>query len=87
MVADIAIDHPSCSKQHAVIQCLLIPISKRKVLILSLDRYVQEKDEFGDSKGTVKLAALFPDYLFLIKISDRLSLTLNQPMEPTLMTR
>jgi len=38
LVADIAIDHPSCSKQHAVIQY----------------RYVQEKDEFGDSKGTVK---------------------------------
>lgn len=65
LVADIAIDHPSCSKQHAVIQCMLIPIYKRKLLILSLDRYVQEKDEFGDSKGIVKSAALFPDYLFL----------------------
>ncbi|KJA23170.1 hypothetical protein HYPSUDRAFT_39944 [Hypholoma sublateritium FD-334 SS-4] len=38
LVADIAIDHPSCSKQHAVFQY----------------RYVQEKDEFGSSKGTVK---------------------------------
>ncbi|KAJ3502395.1 hypothetical protein NLJ89_g8906 [Agrocybe chaxingu] len=38
LVADIALDHPSCSKQHAAIQY----------------RYVQEKDEFGGSKGTVK---------------------------------
>ncbi|KAA1469709.1 SMAD/FHA domain-containing protein [Dentipellis sp. KUC8613] len=38
VVADIAIEHPSCSKQHAVIQF----------------RYVQTKDEFGVSKGTVK---------------------------------
>ncbi|KDR82667.1 hypothetical protein GALMADRAFT_238135 [Galerina marginata CBS 339.88] len=38
LVADIAIDHPSCSKQHAVFQY----------------RYVQEKDEFGGSKGVVK---------------------------------
>ncbi|KAI0057798.1 SMAD/FHA domain-containing protein [Artomyces pyxidatus] len=38
-VADIAIDHPSCSKQHAVIQF----------------RYVPVKDEFGGvSKGVVK---------------------------------
>lgn len=37
-VADITIDHPSCSKQHAVIQF----------------RYVQSKDEFGVSKGVVK---------------------------------
>ncbi|KAF7980479.1 hypothetical protein HWV62_37962 [Athelia sp. TMB] len=37
-VADIAIDHPSCSKQHAVIQY----------------RFVQVKDEFGVSKGTIK---------------------------------
>ncbi|KAF8195481.1 SMAD/FHA domain-containing protein [Pholiota molesta] len=38
LVADIAIEHPSCSKQHAVFQY----------------RYVQEKDEFGSSKGVVK---------------------------------
>ncbi|KAJ7486033.1 SMAD/FHA domain-containing protein [Mycena galericulata] len=38
LVADIAVDHPSCSKQHAVIQY----------------RYVQQKDEFGVSKGSVK---------------------------------
>ncbi|PPR07107.1 hypothetical protein CVT24_010943 [Panaeolus cyanescens] len=38
LVADIALDHPSCSKQHAAIQY----------------RYVQEKDEFGTSKGSVK---------------------------------
>jgi len=38
LVADIAVDHPSCSKQHAVFQY----------------RYVQEKDEFGGSKGVVK---------------------------------
>lgn len=37
-VADISIDHPSCSKQHAVIQY----------------RHVHEKDEFGGSKGVIK---------------------------------
>lgn len=38
LVADIAVDHPSCSKQHAAIQY----------------RHVQEKDEFGTSKGVIK---------------------------------
>jgi len=37
-IADLSIDHPSCSKQHAVIQF----------------RQVQEKTEFGDVKGAVK---------------------------------
>ncbi|EJC97883.1 SMAD/FHA domain-containing protein [Fomitiporia mediterranea MF3/22] len=37
-VVDIYIEHPSCSKQHAVIQY----------------RQVQEKDEFGSSKAVVK---------------------------------
>ncbi|KAF8635950.1 hypothetical protein AX15_000116 [Amanita polypyramis BW_CC] len=38
LVADIAIDHPSCSKQHAVIQY----------------RFVHEKNELGDIKGVIK---------------------------------
>ncbi|KAF8630914.1 hypothetical protein AX17_005272 [Amanita inopinata Kibby_2008] len=38
LVADIAIDHGSCSKQHAAIQY----------------RFVQEKNEFGVSKGVIK---------------------------------
>ncbi|KAF8798812.1 SMAD/FHA domain-containing protein [Phlegmacium glaucopus] len=38
LVADIAVDHPSCSKQHAAIQY----------------RYMQEKDEFGTAKGVIK---------------------------------
>ncbi|KAK7048514.1 SMAD/FHA domain-containing protein [Favolaschia claudopus] len=38
LVADVALDHPSCSKQHAVIQY----------------RFIQQKDEFGVSKGAVK---------------------------------
>ncbi|KIM43321.1 hypothetical protein M413DRAFT_69501 [Hebeloma cylindrosporum] len=38
LVADIALDHPSCSKQHAAFQY----------------RYIQEKDEYGTSKGVVK---------------------------------
>ncbi|KAG5720499.1 Smad nuclear-interacting protein 1 [Termitomyces sp. T112] len=37
-VADIALDHPSCSKQHAVIQY----------------RNIHEKDEFGGSKSLIK---------------------------------
>ncbi|TFK70408.1 SMAD/FHA domain-containing protein [Pluteus cervinus] len=38
LVADIPVDHPSCSKQHAVIQY----------------RHVQQKDEFGGIKASVK---------------------------------
>ncbi|KIY45187.1 SMAD/FHA domain-containing protein [Fistulina hepatica ATCC 64428] len=38
LVADIAVDHPSCSKQHAVIQY----------------RQVHEKDEYGNSKAAIK---------------------------------
>ncbi|KIP10210.1 hypothetical protein PHLGIDRAFT_85408 [Phlebiopsis gigantea 11061_1 CR5-6] len=38
LVADIAIEHPSCSKQHAAIQF----------------RQVREKNEFGDVKTAVK---------------------------------
>ncbi|KAF7346549.1 FHA domain-containing protein [Mycena sanguinolenta] len=38
LVADVALDHPSCSKQHAVIQY----------------RFIQQKDEFGVSKGAIK---------------------------------
>jgi len=37
-VADIFIDHPSSSKQHAVVQ----------------HRQVQEKDEFGSTKAVIK---------------------------------
>ncbi|KAL6303475.1 SMAD/FHA domain-containing protein [Sparassis latifolia] len=37
-IADVAVDHPSCSKQHAAIQF----------------RQVHEKNELGDSKGVVK---------------------------------
>ncbi|KAJ7245043.1 SMAD/FHA domain-containing protein [Mycena haematopus] len=38
LVADVALDHPSCSKQHAVIQY----------------RFIQQKDEFGVLKGSIK---------------------------------
>ncbi|TRM64028.1 SMAD/FHA domain-containing protein [Schizophyllum amplum] len=38
LVADIYIEHPSCSKQHAVIQY----------------RHIKEKNEFGEVKGVVK---------------------------------
>jgi len=37
-VVDVTLDHPSCSKQHAVIQF----------------RQVREKNEFGDSKSMIK---------------------------------
>ena len=37
-VADFPIEHPSCSKQHAVIQF----------------RYIEKRNEFGDKKGKVK---------------------------------
>ncbi|KAF5330265.1 hypothetical protein D9758_014444 [Tetrapyrgos nigripes] len=38
LVADIVVEHPSCSKQHAVIQYRFVPV----------------KDEYGVSKGDVK---------------------------------
>ncbi|KAH9028357.1 SMAD/FHA domain-containing protein [Lactarius pseudohatsudake] len=38
-VADIPLEHPSCSKQHAVIQCI---------------GWLQQKDEFGGSKAVIK---------------------------------
>lgn len=37
-VADLLIEHPSCSKQHAVIQF----------------RYLEKRNEYGDKKGKVK---------------------------------
>ncbi len=61
LVADIAIDHPSCSKQHAVFQCMFyVSCVGYPKLMVGEDRYVQEKDEFGSSKGTVKYVS--PDY-------------------------
>ena len=41
-MADIPIEHPSCSKQHAVLQF----------------RYITRKDEYGDKKSSVKLYLL-----------------------------
>lgn len=38
-VADLPVDHPSCSKQHAVLQF----------------RFVTKVDEFGEKKGSVRL--------------------------------
>lgn len=37
-MADYAVEHPSCSKQHAVIQF----------------RYVEKKNEYGDRDGSVR---------------------------------
>lgn len=42
VVADIPVEHPSCSKQHAVLQF----------------RYVVKKDEWGEKKGKVGLYIL-----------------------------
>lgn len=41
-VADIPVEHPSCSKQHAVFQF----------------RYIVKKDEWGEKKGKVRLYVL-----------------------------
>lgn len=41
-VADIPVDHPSCSKQHAILQF----------------RYITKQDEYGDKKSKVKLYLL-----------------------------
>ncbi|KAL8893398.1 MAG: hypothetical protein Q9207_008591, partial [Kuettlingeria erythrocarpa] len=42
LVADVAIEHPSCSKQHAVLQF----------------RHVVRKDEWGEQVGGVRLYVL-----------------------------
>ncbi|KAI0372184.1 SMAD/FHA domain-containing protein [Pilatotrama ljubarskyi] len=58
-VVDIAVEHPSCSKQHAVIQCTSPPepgyyVRLDLLPLLPVDRQVQEKNEFGDVKTSVK---------------------------------
>ncbi len=56
LVADIALDHPSCSKQHAALQCMYVLLGLSEIFLTPFqsDRYVQEKDEYGSSKGVVK---------------------------------
>lgn len=59
-VVDIYVEHPSCSKQHAVIQresgfhvrCSVSNLSR------CVDRQVQEKDEFGISKPVIKYVSV-----------------------------
>ncbi|KAF8423907.1 Smad nuclear-interacting protein 1 [Tirmania nivea] len=60
LVADIPVDHPSCSKQHAVIQF----------------RNVVKKNEFGDREGGVKpyvvdLESANGTFLNKVKLEDR----------------
>jgi hypothetical protein len=56
LVADIPIEHPSCSKQHAVIHCA--PPSFPEIPSHNiLDRHIKEKDEYGATKGIVKYAS------------------------------
>ena len=60
-VTDIPLEHPSCSKQHAVIQCNLRFIFSTVLCVLIAvftDRVVQQKDEFGSSKGVIKQVPL-----------------------------
>ena len=65
-VTDIPLEHPSCSKQHAVIQCNLCFISSVLCVLTDVftDRLVQQKDEFGSSKGVIKwVPSSFIDYV------------------------
>ena len=55
-VADIPVDHPSASKQHAVLQF----------------RQVIERNEFGDSKSLTKSVASFPMSLSSFVLADSL---------------
>ena len=60
LVADIPVDHPSCSKQHAVIQF----------------RNVVKKNEFGDKEGGVRpyvvdLESANGTFLNKVKLEDR----------------
>lgn len=61
-VADIFIEHPSCSKQHAVIQRRLLYSAFFSLLLMGCrrftDRQVQEKDEFGGAKAVIKFVLL-----------------------------
>ena len=55
LVCDIYIEHPSCSKQHAVIQCTpSFTKSARPCAYSPLDRQIKEKNEFGEVKGVIK---------------------------------
>jgi smad nuclear-interacting protein 1 len=55
-VTDIPLEHPSCSKQHAVIQCTWLDVRYCVAgsIAFFTDRLVQQKDEFGSSKGVIK---------------------------------
>ena len=55
-IVDIPLDHPSCSKQHAVIQrAWSMSVKPFTTLIRPLlDRSVPEKDEFGNVKTKIK---------------------------------
>jgi smad nuclear-interacting protein 1 len=60
-VTDIPLEHPSCSKQHAVIQCNLCFMCSTVFVFIRFftDRLVQQKDEFGSSKGVIKQVPFF----------------------------
>lgn len=54
-VVDVVLEHPSCSKQHAVIQCTPSLFRAQDVTHSQLAvRHIQEKNEFGEVKATVK---------------------------------
>ena len=54
-VADIPVDHPSTSKQHAVLQF----------------RQVTERNEFGDTKSLTKYAPLPPSRVLAPLLATR----------------
>ena len=60
MVTDIPLEHPPCSKEHAVIQRTQFHIPHRNCVPTAVfaDRLVQQEDEFGSSKGVVKQVLL-----------------------------
>lgn len=102
-VTDILIEHPSCSKQHAVIQREhnfgFLPVELELdcfpgFLYTNTDRQVLVKDEFGVSKPAIKYVqwSLWP-FRFLSRVhilnepADPLSLTSNRPTIRTSMMR
>lgn len=62
-VVDIPLDHPSCSKQHAVIQRTYVMLDPVAVCLYhNPDRHVQERNGFGEVKGVIKCVQLLSSF-------------------------
>ncbi len=62
LVADIFVDHPSCSKQHAAIQCQLYNILQPNCLIRSSRSLYTRKGRVWLGEGFHKVCGVFNSY-------------------------